>query len=172
MVERHIIIGDVHGCLRELDLLLEGILPQPQDQVIFVGDLVDKGPEVRLADLSSKLRRELGVLVRTRHVDAESGNMISLGKENPEDPFWADVYDGRFGRVVFGHAPQGQVAFGSGPPQFIPQQAEYPHAVGIDLGCVFGGALAALVLRSDAGEELHMVQSSGKFAQHFDEREQ
>jgi predicted MPP superfamily phosphohydrolase len=41
---RHIIIGDVHGCLAELQALIRRLAPQPQDTFIFLGDLIDKGP--------------------------------------------------------------------------------------------------------------------------------
>ena len=41
---RHIIIGDVHGCLTELQALIRRLQPQPQDTFIFLGDLIDKGP--------------------------------------------------------------------------------------------------------------------------------
>ena len=44
-MKRTFIIGDVHGCAVELDLLLEKLSPQEGDSIIFVGDLVDKGPE-------------------------------------------------------------------------------------------------------------------------------
>src|SRR6266498_127909 len=42
---RYIIIGDVHGCLTELQALLCRIVPKPDDTLVFLGDLVDKGPE-------------------------------------------------------------------------------------------------------------------------------
>jgi hypothetical protein len=45
MRSRYIIIGDVHGCLIELRALLERIGPRSDDTVVFVGDLVDKGPQ-------------------------------------------------------------------------------------------------------------------------------
>jgi serine/threonine protein phosphatase 1 len=40
-------IGDIHGCPDELDVLLKGIDPGPEDAVIFVGDYVDRGPSAR-----------------------------------------------------------------------------------------------------------------------------
>ncbi len=43
-----IVIGDVHGCLNELKALLLGLSPpykQEEDVLIFVGDLVGKGPD-------------------------------------------------------------------------------------------------------------------------------
>ena len=40
-----IIVGDVHGCLRELKELLSLIpFDQSQDRLLFVGDLINKGP--------------------------------------------------------------------------------------------------------------------------------
>ncbi len=41
------VIGDIHGCLRPLQRLLEKITPQPGDEVIFIGDYIDRGPESR-----------------------------------------------------------------------------------------------------------------------------
>lgn len=44
--KRIICIGDVHGCLEELKELIETIDPVAKnDRVIFVGDLVDRGPD-------------------------------------------------------------------------------------------------------------------------------
>lgn len=43
---RTFVVGDVHGCFRELMLLLEKIqYNENQDRLIFAGDLVDRGPE-------------------------------------------------------------------------------------------------------------------------------
>lgn len=42
---RTLIIGDIHGCLRELQLLLEKVsYSASEDRLIFVGDLINKGP--------------------------------------------------------------------------------------------------------------------------------
>lgn len=42
---RTLIIGDVHGCLRELELLLKKAnYDVHRDELIFVGDLINKGP--------------------------------------------------------------------------------------------------------------------------------
>lgn len=38
-------IGDVHGCLRELDNLLDLLNPGPEDLLVFVGDLINRGPD-------------------------------------------------------------------------------------------------------------------------------
>jgi len=42
---RHIFIGDVHGCIQELDMLLEKISLKETDILVFIGDLIDKGPD-------------------------------------------------------------------------------------------------------------------------------
>ena len=42
-----IAIGDVHGCSRSLDALLEELEPQADDHLVFVGDYVDRGPDSR-----------------------------------------------------------------------------------------------------------------------------
>ena len=46
--QRTIIIGDVHGCHTELQMLLEQLNVRPvHDRLIFVGDLINKGPDTR-----------------------------------------------------------------------------------------------------------------------------
>ncbi|WP_110693800.1 metallophosphoesterase [Salinicola halophyticus] len=56
-VDGYDLIGDVHGCGRSLVRLLEklgyraedGVFRHPRRQVIFLGDLIDRGPDIRLA---------------------------------------------------------------------------------------------------------------------------
>lgn len=45
MSHRRIIIGDVHGHYQALISLLEAIAPRGNDQVYFLGDLIDRGPQ-------------------------------------------------------------------------------------------------------------------------------
>jgi diadenosine tetraphosphatase ApaH/serine/threonine PP2A family protein phosphatase len=241
---RHIIIGDVHGMKPEVMSLIDSINPSDDDQIVFVGDLVDKGddspgvvrfvrelsqrfdvvvvegnhedkhkrfrvnrvarPEVaegmvesqpelatitdamsaediafmdgfvpfhRIPEhgimvvhggipasmdafpesveearaLGGKRKKAFQCIMRTRHVHHETGKMVPMGAESEADPFWADVYDGRFGHVVFGHEP-----FMDGP-----QVRE--HSTGIDTGCVFGGRLTALVIESDGSRSFVSV---------------
>ncbi|MFT3922468.1 MAG: metallophosphoesterase [Myxococcales bacterium] len=44
-VQRTLFVGDVHGCLDELKQLLKKLAASTADRVIFVGDLVAKGPD-------------------------------------------------------------------------------------------------------------------------------
>jgi serine/threonine protein phosphatase 1 len=46
MNERTLVIGDVHGCIKTLRGLLESICTiSNNDTLIFIGDLIDKGPD-------------------------------------------------------------------------------------------------------------------------------
>lgn len=232
---RKIIIGDVHGCLSELKALLDMCSLQPADQLFFIGDLIDKGPDsvgvvkyvyelslklnvklilgnheekflrylrnkkenpkalkemiilpdfltleenlteeelnflyqsyysFRIADTniilihgglpgtcklqfdvnyqynihSPKVFKHLDLITKTRYLDV-FGDFISLGQENKDSSFWADIYDGKFGTILFGHQP-----FFQDKPVF------FNNAVGLDLGCVFGGSLLAYIIESD-----------------------
>ena len=42
---RVIFIGDVHGCLVELQELVGKLAPTDEDRVLLLGDLIDKGPD-------------------------------------------------------------------------------------------------------------------------------
>lgn len=44
-MSREIIIGDIHGCYDEMLELLDIIKPASEDQIIAVGDIVDRGPK-------------------------------------------------------------------------------------------------------------------------------
>jgi len=64
-VARTIWIGDVHGCAAELEELLARIGPAAGDQVVFVGDLVARGPDTRRV---LSIARQLGApSVRGNH---------------------------------------------------------------------------------------------------------
>ncbi len=243
---RQIFIGDVHGMLKELNNLITKLELKDDDTIIFVGDLLDKGPDspgvvqrVRtlstthkvilvmgnhedtharyrghtvnnpktaknmaarkpalpiitaqlspqdkkfldsavyfyrspicdilvvhggipgdkrtipntveeVAEMNSKKRNSLKKILRTRHIDLETGHFVGLGQEKPDDPFWAEVYDGRFGHVIFGHEA------------FLDGVQYFDHATGIDTGAVFGGRLTALVMDEDCSRTVVSVES-------------
>jgi serine/threonine protein phosphatase 1 len=57
-------IGDVHGCLTALETLLRHLPLHPDDQLVFLGDLIDRGPNTRgVVELVLRLRRERPVQV-------------------------------------------------------------------------------------------------------------
>jgi len=53
-------IGDIHGCIGSLDVLLDRLNPSADDHLVFVGDYVDRGPDSfavidRLLDLRDEV---------------------------------------------------------------------------------------------------------------------
>ena len=102
--------------------------------------------------LSLRLGEVDTMFVKKRAVRPK-GSFVQLGAETPADPFWAEIYDGRFGQIYFGHNP------------FLePSPKRFPHATGLDLGCVFGGHLAAAVLEVDREPSFVTVRASRKCA--------
>jgi hypothetical protein len=198
-----VIVGDIHGCLRELSELLDRVGPGEGDRVAFVGDLVARGPDslgvlklfrevsavaVRgnheerlLSARNAKKRGEGGPRLGASHLsvfealseedwdllenlplkldfeehalrmvhagvvpgvpwEAQDPRLVthlrSIGADGtPSDRHgtpWGAVYQGP-PHVVFGHNARLDVQL-------------HPHATGLDTGCVYGGALTALVL--------------------------
>jgi serine/threonine protein phosphatase 1 len=73
---RTYVIGDIHGCLNELNALLDFIRPNSDDHVCFLGDYVDRGPNSK------------GVIARLIELRAE-GPRCTFLKGNHEDMFLA-----------------------------------------------------------------------------------
>ena len=80
---RTIIIGDIHGCLAEFELLLRELhFVQGTDRLILLGDLINKGPD------------SLGVLEKALELKCE----VTLGNhewgfiENAKNPLRASSY--------------------------------------------------------------------------------
>jgi serine/threonine protein phosphatase 1 len=46
-MSRTILVGDIHGCYAELCALLDAVALHPDDTLVSVGDLVDRGPQPR-----------------------------------------------------------------------------------------------------------------------------
>ena len=64
-MRRTIIVGDVHGCARELETLLDEVGFATGDRLILVGDIVARGPDsIGALDI---VRRTGAVLVRGNH---------------------------------------------------------------------------------------------------------
>jgi serine/threonine protein phosphatase 1 len=172
------VVGDVHGCIAELRALWSRLDPSPSDMVVFVGDLVRKGPaSVEVVEFVNARPNAVSVtgnneakVVRGR-VDTTPFEPVvdivasfplavswgdsmavhggvdprrSLREQEPSDvlemravppengydgPFWFELYDGQ-PRVFFGHTVLDEPRVGD-------------SAVGLDTGCVYGGALTA-----------------------------
>ena len=64
---RPIAIGDIHGCSRALDALLDAIRPRPDDLIVPLGDYINRGPDSR------------GVLDRLIHLSKQCRLVPLLG---------------------------------------------------------------------------------------------
>jgi serine/threonine protein phosphatase 1 len=89
--EHYLAIGDIHGMLDKLELVLTGLLPTlPEDTcLIFVGDYVDRGPNSReVIDrlIRLKVERPGTVFLMGNHermtIDAHDGGDIVLWLNN------------------------------------------------------------------------------------------
>ncbi|PSQ96684.1 MAG: serine/threonine protein phosphatase [Bacteroidetes bacterium SW_9_63_38] len=55
-----IAIGDIHGCAKSFEALLDEIDPSPDDHLVFVGDYIDRGPDSKgVIDRLLELREEV-----------------------------------------------------------------------------------------------------------------
>jgi hypothetical protein len=77
---RTIIVGDVHGCREELDALLDRVAFANGDRLVFVGDLVARGPDsLGVLDI---VRRTGAIVVRGNHEQ----KLIDWLEDNDEFP--------------------------------------------------------------------------------------
>lgn len=204
------VIGDVHACIDTLRELVRRLNPTDSDKFVFVGDLIDRGPDcvetvefalslpnvvvvrgnhedkflrwafgqdkqraaiklwpgsdyeplVRAGihhklvntkwyhqegqfiiihagippsfDIETQSSQRKNVLGFTRFVN-KKGNPVSFGSEKPEDCFWDELYDGRYGFTIFGHQNVHPIRLRN-------------HSLGIDTGCQSGRFLTAVEL--------------------------
>ncbi len=78
---RDIVIGDIHGCLKELIKLINKINLKIDDNIIFVGDLVDKGPD------------SAGVVYYVRKLSEEYNVVVVEGNHEDKHKRWRKHID-------------------------------------------------------------------------------
>ncbi|EQC31249.1 hypothetical protein SDRG_11170 [Saprolegnia diclina VS20] len=94
---RVVIVGDVHGCLDEVHLLLAACAFAPaHDVLIFVGDLVNKGPQS--AEVVRFVRTTGALCVRGNHDDAALSAYYGRRTGTPETSIAA--FDTRYDYVA------------------------------------------------------------------------
>lgn len=87
MSSRTYVIGDIHGCLEELERFLEFVQPGSDDTLCFLGDYIDRGPQPK------------GVVARLIRLNGEGPRCIFL-KGNHEDMFLSYMgYSGHYGEA-------------------------------------------------------------------------
>ena len=91
----------------------------------------------------------LTLLLFMRDVD-EEGKFLPLNHNNPNATFWADVYNGHEGFVVYGHTP-------------FKEPYINRISIGIDTGCVYGNKLTAVIIPNTLKPwELEIVQVNAR----------
>lgn len=58
-MSRHVLVGDVHGCIQELEQLMADVGLTDDDTICYLGDLVDKGPYAGSAAVVRFVRQQL-----------------------------------------------------------------------------------------------------------------
>lgn len=93
---RTIIIGDIHGCMTELQSLLTAVKASDKDDILAIGDLVRKGPEsaavLRWAMETPNVRSLLGnheARLLTRWLEGEKPD-----KGTPDWHLWQELGEG------------------------------------------------------------------------------
>jgi len=136
--KRTVIIGDVHGCRMELEALLDRIHFGSGDRLVFVGDLIARGPDsLGVLDIA---RRTGAVIVRGNHeqklldwrLARRVGEEMALGRTHMEvaramrdvdwtlletSPLWVDLPE-HGGRVVHAGVLPG-----------VPMEEQNPHTL-------------------------------------------
>lgn len=79
---RVLAIGDIHGCLRQFDALLEAMAPGAADQLVTLGDYIDRGP-----DSLGVMERLLAVQQQCRLIPL-LGNHEYMFLKARSDPEW------------------------------------------------------------------------------------
>lgn len=172
-VMRTLVVGDVHGCSLELERLLS--LGQP-DRVVLVGDLFTKGPDPRGV---WELIKSIGAEAVMGNHDRRVLKKWNPGKDLPKQAFewlrerpayiatdsWIAVHAALHPKGL--HRTDPKVAIGlraapkrwaehwRGPLAIYGHAAKAglvdrrPYSLGLDTGCVSGGALSAYVVEED-----------------------
>ncbi|HEX9777882.1 MAG TPA: metallophosphoesterase family protein [Geopsychrobacteraceae bacterium] len=79
---RLLAIGDIHGQLERLNRLLARVRPRPDDQVVLLGDYIDRGPDAKgVIDALLKLRGAAPrtVFLRGNHEQMLLDSLFELG---------------------------------------------------------------------------------------------
>ncbi len=100
-MSRALVIGDVHGCSEELDELLAAVADDERE-VVFVGNLVAKGPDSRgvvararelgarsvVGNHDLKVLRVAIALARGESLEASRGHRVAAQSLVPDDVAW------------------------------------------------------------------------------------
>lgn len=102
---RCLAVGDIHGCHTALKTLLEFVDPRKEDQMVFLGDYIDRGPGTRqvidrllkLSEITSPVfirgNHEL-MMLETRHHESSDSSWLSCWGLETLDSYGASTGPG------------------------------------------------------------------------------
>lgn len=93
--------------------------------------------------LDNLSKREQQKLLRLRYLD-QVGHFVAYGEETEDSTFWADIYNGHQGFVVYGH-------------QWFNEPKINKYSIGIDTGCVYGNKLSAVLFHGNETTDYKIV---------------
>ncbi|MBI3301215.1 MAG: serine/threonine protein phosphatase [Deltaproteobacteria bacterium] len=169
MTARFFIVGDIHACPQELEALLTSLSLQPEDQLVCLGDYVDRGPGAReVVDLLLGLQ-------------ADAVCDLTFLKGNHEDMFLDFLgYRGHYGEAFLFNGGNATVkSYGLSPAltgreaaaELPPAHLEFLlalktlHPVGETL-CVHAGVNPLRSLEEQSEEELLWIRQEFIFHPH------
>jgi serine/threonine protein phosphatase 1 len=100
---RTFVIGDVHGCARELERLYQMLPLKDDDRLVFLGDYIDRGPDSRgVVDFILRLERPY-IALKGNH-EAEMNECLTA--DFPESLFeWLLLWGGDKTLMSYGVSP-------------------------------------------------------------------
>ncbi len=88
-MDRFYIVGDIHGCVRELETLLRDLPLDRADTLAFIGDYIDRGPDSRaVVDLLLGLRARTDVRTVFLRGNHEDMCLAYVGREGRWGEAW------------------------------------------------------------------------------------
>ena len=85
-MNRHLAIGDIHGCITALTSLVDFVELRPDDTIVTLGDYVDRGPDSRaVVDFVINLGK-------THHLVALRGNHEIMMLDSREKKSWLHAW--------------------------------------------------------------------------------
>jgi len=165
------VIGDIHGCSNELRYLVEALPVRPDDEIIFLGDYIDRGPDScgvisYLINLRDRLGENRLVFLKGNHEDmllsylelsGQHGNMFlhNGGKATVES--YGVAADDSSGDRLLAAIPPDHVAF---------YQALVNYYVTQSYFCVHAGVNPLKSLAQQTDEDLLWIRHPFLYSSH------
>lgn len=150
-MKKYVAIGDIHGCGKTLQKLLEKLKPYEDRTMVFMGDYIDRGPNSKLAiDLAIEMgQKQECIYLRGNHevmmIDAFKNNyaghwtrngglqtMISLGIKNIQAEMPEPYNDFIYNSVYYYDTPDFFFIHGGIPPMITIE--DFIHSNEIESG--------------------------------------